>query len=123
MAKRFCCNGDLHEKPIRLNVGGKIFDVSMETIKSFQYLQSRLGDNFQSPLDETGQLFVDRCPQLFEVLLQSVRSLTRPRQRYIVERKADLLAECEFWHVCKNLCGIQKSTIPELRFVSMRFFA
>ena len=82
-----------------MNVGGKIFDISMETINSFQYLQARLGDNFQSPLDEAGQLFVDRCPQLFEVLLQSVRSLTRPRQRYILERKPDLLAECEFGRV------------------------
>jgi len=112
MAKRLRC----YEKPIRLNIGGKIFDVSMDTINSFQYLQARLGDNFQSPLDNDGQLFVDRCPQLFEVLLQSVRSLTRPRQRYILERKRDLLAECEFGRVRMNPCGIQKLTIPELRF-------
>ena len=95
MAKRLRCYRESNEKPIRLNVGGKIFDVSMETINSFQYLQARLGDNFQSSLDEAGHLFVDRCPQLFEVLLQSVRSLTRPRQRFILERKRDLLAECE----------------------------
>ena len=85
-----------NEKPIRLNVGGKIFDVGMEVINSFQYLQARLGDNYQSPFYEAGQLFVDRCPELFEVLLQSVRTLTRPRQSYILDHKRDLLAECEF---------------------------
>jgi len=116
MAKRLRCYGKSNGKPIRLNVGGKIFDVSMETINSFQYLQARLGDNFQSSLDEAGHLFVDRCPQLFEVILQSVRSLTRPRQRYILERKRDLLAECEFGSVRKNPRGIPKITIPELRF-------
>jgi len=80
----------------------------METINSFQYLQARLCDNFQSPLDEAGQLFVDRCPQLFEVLLQSVRSLTRPRQRFILERKRDLLAECEFAGVFARVSAVTK---------------
>jgi hypothetical protein len=108
MAKRLRCYGASSEKPIRLNVGGKIFDVSMETINYFQYLQARLCDNFQSPLDEAGQLFVDRCPQLFEVLLQSVRSLTRPRQRYILERKPDLLAECEFAGVFARVSAVTK---------------
>ena len=96
MAKRMRCYAVSNEKPIRLNVGGKIFDVGMEVINSFQYLQARLGDNFQSPLYKAGPLFVDRCPELFEVLLQSVRSLTRPSQRYILDHKRDLLAECEF---------------------------
>ena len=96
MAKRMRCYSVSNEKPIRLNVGGKIFDVGMEVINSFQYLQARLGDNYQSPFYEAGQLFVDRCPELFEVLLQSVRTLTRPRQSYILDHKRDLLAECEF---------------------------
>ena len=113
MAKRLRCYGSSNEKKIRLNVGGKIFDIGMETINSFEYLQARLGDSFQSPLDEDGQLFVDRCPDLFAVLLQSVRSLTRPRQRYILEHKQDLLAECKlFGSVCKDPRDIQKSHRP-----------
>lgn len=108
MAKRLRCYGSSNEKHIRLNVGGKIFDIGMETINSFQYLQARLGDNFQSPLNEDGQLFVDRCPDLFAVLLQSVRSLTRPRQRYILEHKQDLLAECEFSEVCVKTRTVYK---------------
>ena len=113
MTKRMRCYGDSNEKPIRLNVGGKIFDISMETINSFQYLQARLGDNFQSPFDEAGQLFIDRCPQLFEVLLQSVRSLTRPRQRYILEHKRDLLAECEL-RAC-SLEPVRHTTVDNSR--------
>ena len=96
MAKRLRCYIGSDEKPIRLNVGGRIFDVSLETANSFQYLKARLGDHFHSPGDELGQVFVDRCPQLFQVILQSVRTLTRPRQEYILGRKCDLLAECEF---------------------------
>ena len=99
MAKRLRVDAAPIASPIRLNVGGKVFDVTMETINAFQYLQARLGQNFRPSVDATGELFVDRCPELFEVLLQSVRSLTRPRQSYIVERKRDLLAECDFYGV------------------------
>ena len=93
------CYAAAIESPIRLNVGGKIFDMSMETINCFQYLQARLSENFRPSVDTTRELFVDRCPELFEVLLQSVRSLTRPRQQYILEHKRDLLAECDFYGV------------------------
>ena len=100
MTKRLRSNGASIETPVRLNVGGKTFDLSMDTINAFQYLQARLSENFRPPVDAaTGELFVDRCPELFEVLLQSVRSLTRPRQSYITERKRDLLAECDFYGV------------------------
>ena len=99
MAKRLRVDAVPIASAIRLNVGGKVFDVTMETINSFQYLQARLGQNFRPSVDAAGELFVDRCPELFEVLLQSVRSLTRPRQSYIMERKRDLLAECDFYGV------------------------
>ena len=99
MAKRLRSNAVSIEMPVRLNVGGRIFDVNMETINAFQYLQARLSENFRSPVGETCELFVDRCPELFQVLLQSVRSLTRPRQSYILEHKRDLLAECDFYGV------------------------
>ena len=99
MTKRLRCDAVPSENPIRLNVGGKIFDVSRETANTFQYLRECLGDNFRRTVDATGELFVDRCPELFEVILQSVRSLTRPRQSYIMEHKRDLLAECDFYGV------------------------
>ena len=84
---------------ITLNIGGRSFKVCMKTLESFHYFQSRLGKHFRSSLDDAGELFVDRCPVLFEVLLQSVRSLTRPRQLLVSERKRDLLAECDFYGV------------------------
>ena len=99
MAKRLRYDAASIESPIRLNVGGKIFDVSMEMMNSFQYLQVRLGQNFRPSVDVTGELFVDRCPNFFEVLLQRVHSLTRPRQSYIMERRRDLLSECDFYGV------------------------
>ena len=99
MVKRLRCDAVPIENPIRLNVGGRIFDVSRETINAFPYLQACLSENFRRTVDATGELFVDLCPELFEVLLQSVRSLTRPRQSYIMARKLDLLAECDFYGV------------------------
>jgi hypothetical protein len=104
MVKRLRHSDASNERPIRLNVGGRMFDVSMDTINSFQYLQARLSDNFQSSFDEAGHIFVDRCPELFEVLLQSIRSMTRPRQRYIVEWKRDLLTECKFSDMFASTC-------------------
>ena len=125
MAKRLRSNGASIENPVRLNVGGKKFDVSMDTINAFQYLQARLGENFRPPVDAaTGELFVDRCPELFDVLLQSVRTLTRPRQSYIMERKRDLLAECDFYGVSdwlpQSILGNTASVffLPEDRAIS-----
>ena len=61
MVKRFRCVDASNEILIPLNVGGQMSDVSMGIIKSFQYLQACLSDNFQSAFNEGGQGFVDRC--------------------------------------------------------------
>ena len=124
MAKRLRCDAVPIENPIRLNVGGRIFDVSRETINAFPYLQACLSENFRRTVDATGELFVDCCPELFEVLLQSVRSLTRPRQSYIMARKLDLLAECDFYGVSdwlpQSILGNTASVffLPEDRAIS-----
>ena len=124
MVKRLRCDAVPIENPIRLNVGGRIFDVSRKTINAFPYLQACLSENFRRIVDATGELFVNRCPELFEVLLQSVRPLTRPRQSYIMARKLDFLAECDFYGVSdwlpQSILGNTSSVffLPEDRAIS-----
>ncbi len=77
---------------VRLNVGGKRFDVSLQTANAFGYLRGILAWGAREP-DDDG-IFVDRDPALFEILLQCVRTFTRPPRREIDTRKAELLSEC-----------------------------
>ena len=72
-----------------------MFDIIIHTINSFQNLQARLSDNIHTLFDKAGLVFADQCTELFEVMLQSIRPLIRPRQRYIVEHKRTILAQCE----------------------------
>ncbi len=80
---------------VRLNVGGKRFDVSLPTANAFGYLRGILAWGAREP-DDDG-IFVDRDPALFEILLQCVRTFTRPPQREIDNRKDELLSECAFY--------------------------
>ena len=96
--KRRRAEGDKDE-PVKLNVGGKRFDVSLQTLNAFGYLRARLDGGFALETDECGCVFVDRDPALFEILLQSVRTLSRPPQHEVDARKQSLLAECAFYCV------------------------
>ena len=77
---------------VRLNVGGKRFDVSLQTANAFGYLRGMLAWGTQE--QDEGGIFVDRDPALFEILLQCVRTFARPPQREIDNRKDELLSEC-----------------------------
>ena len=52
MTKRAHSNAVSIEMPVRLNVGGRIFDVNVETINAFQYLQARLSENLAAAADD-----------------------------------------------------------------------
>ena len=80
---------------VRLNVCGKRFDVSLQTANAFGYLRGMLAWGTQE--QDEGGIFVDRDPALFEILLQCVRTFTRPPQREIDNRKDELLSECAFY--------------------------
>ena len=58
---------------VSLNVGGKHFDSSPDTLIQAQYFEPYLRGRLQHSADPRGRLFVDRDPELFAVLLQFLR--------------------------------------------------
>ena len=83
---------------VRLNVGGKRFDVSLQTANAFGYLRGMLAWGTREPDDDV--IFVVRDPALFEILLLCVRTSTRPPQREIDNKKRRALVR-----VCLLLRG------------------
>ena len=81
---------------VTLNVGGKLYQVSQETLAAFGYLHARMVHEQPETDDE---IFVDRDPLYFQILLQAIRTSQRPQQKYIDAHKQHLLAECEFYCV------------------------
>lgn len=81
---------------VKLNVGGKRFDISQETVAAFGYLNARIA-NEQTEADD--EIFVDRDPLYFQILLQAIRTFQRPQQKDIDSHKQHLIAECEFYCV------------------------
>ena len=93
---------------VRLNVGGKFFHTSRETLSRSGFFSSLLdfagGDN----TDADGNIFVDRSGRLFGVLLESWRTSRRPPQIMISLWKAQLLEECKYFvaeEVAKQILG------------------
>ena len=54
---------------VKLNVGGRKFHVSTQTLDLFGYMRTRLNDGLPLELDDEGHVFVDRDLSIFEVLL------------------------------------------------------
>ena len=93
---------------VSLNVGGKHFDSSPDTLIQAQYFEPYLQGRLQHSADPRGRLFVDRDPELFAVLLQFLRAQTLPPQSYIKLHHQALLEECRFFqipHLEHHLCG------------------
>ena len=70
----------------------------------------------QHSADPRGRLFIDRDPELFNVLLQFPRAQTLPPQSYVKLHRAALLEECRFFqiqHLEDYLCGY--TSIYDLR--------
>ena len=82
---------------VRLNVGGKVFQTSRETLSASGFFASLLDFDGDGDLDKEGNIFVDRDPKLFQVILNSLRTARRPNQRIINLWKHELLAECRFY--------------------------
>ena len=62
-------------KYIKINVGGKIFETTENTLKeSSLFFKGLLSGNFSYLKDENGNLFVDRSPDLFTKVLNIIRN-------------------------------------------------
>ena len=87
---------DVPRHIVRLNVGGKLFETTRETLRGSGFFASLLefggGDK-----DEAGNIFVDRNGDHVAVILECLRTSRRPPQRIISLHKRALLDECELY--------------------------
>ncbi|XP_075250362.1 BTB/POZ domain-containing protein KCTD3-like [Convolutriloba macropyga] len=106
------------QRIVRLNVGGKLFVTSAQTLSNTStdsFLSRIISEVLPSTRDETGAFFIDRCPLLFEKILAFLRT---KRIRLGGVDIDDMLNEADFYgvqplidrlKVCKKLkassCG------------------
>ena len=84
---------------VRLNVGGKHFDTTRETLQPAAFFTPWLEARFEMACDEDGRVFIDRDGHLFEIILSFLRNYQRPAQTTIDSHKNALLVECEFFQI------------------------
>ena len=75
------------ERRVRLNVGGRRFEVGEATLLRYpgSIFEVMLGGNFNVDKDENGYIFIDRSPELFEEILHFLRTgdiQTLPRSNF-----------------------------------------
>ncbi len=67
---------DEDNKFIKINVGGKIFSTTTNTLKDYSpYFQGLLSGNFSEGIkDDQGNIFIDRSPEQFDKILKLMRN-------------------------------------------------
>ena len=108
MKRRKLCNPQCRASVVRLNVGGRAFDTTRETLVGCEFFRPILDGNLGTAVDINGRIFIDRSPDLFAVVLQFLRSCQRP----LLDRvdKHALLNECNFFG-CEWLAQIIRGEI------------
>ena len=81
---------------LKLNVGGRAFHTTKDTLSLCSYFQPVLDGRLPHGTDEQGRLFIDRSPELFATILQFLRTPQRPAA---VTDKHALIHECGFFGV------------------------
>ena len=96
MKKRKLSAARPHASIVKLNVGGKAFHTTAETLSHCDYFKPVIDGRLEHGTDEHGRLFIDRSPQHFAIILQFLRTCQRPAA---VADKHALIHECEFFGV------------------------
>lgn len=92
---------------MKLNVGGKCFHVAPETLAGMSFFEPLLEGKFAAATSESGH-FIDRCGELFAIILQAHRTMQRPAQPMIDLHRMALLTECDYYgadHVAAMIRG------------------
>ena len=84
---------------IRLNVGGRCFDASPETLSSATFFEPIITGRIGHAVDENNRVFIDRSGELFAVVLQFLRCCCRPSERVLQANREELLLECDFYGI------------------------
>ena len=59
---------------MKLNVGGKLFMTTKDTLRRGSFFDSILNGNFDNRVDEKGYILIDRDPDAFEIILRFLRT-------------------------------------------------
>ena len=73
---------------IKLNVGGRSFETTADTLSACHYFRLVLEGRMPHGSDVNGRLFTDRTPELFAVLLQFLRTRQRPPESFFANKWA-----------------------------------
>ncbi|KAI1694617.1 BTB/POZ domain-containing protein [Ditylenchus destructor] len=96
---------------VRLNVGGKIFQTTKDTLARCpeSFLARLVNGELPSEKDETGALLIDRSYKHFDTILNYLRTGV---VHFVRKEKAikDLLCEVDFYNIQSLVDEIQKST-------------
>jgi len=92
-------NKKISPSTVRLNVGGKHFDTTRDTLQRAPFFAPWLEGLFEMACDEDGRIFIDRDGHLFGIILSFLRNFQRPAQITIDAHKRALLAECDFFQI------------------------
>ena len=104
MKRSSCRSGDGAAPPVkaamvRLNVGGELFATTMDTLSNAAYFNPFLSGRLPHGEDESGALFIDRCPKLFAYILQYLRTRCVPSRFELRSIKQSLRHEAVYYGV------------------------
>jgi len=100
---------------ITINVGGKLFTTTTETLYRSKYFKDISDGKTKCERDEDGYIFLDRCPKAFSHVLNFLRDDRYPfpneyefeLETYLIAFKIDTSPEIELIQ-CKQ-CKIRKT--------------
>ena len=84
---------------VRLNVGGRHFDTTRDTLSRIGFFMPWLEGRFELGCDDNGRYFIDRDGDIFALLLRFIRSAERPPRSLTELHKEALLMECDFFGI------------------------
>ncbi|KAI1697601.1 BTB/POZ domain-containing protein [Ditylenchus destructor] len=93
---------------VRLNVGGKLFQTTKDTLSQYpeSFLARMVNGDLQSEKDETGAFLIDRDPEHFRVILNYLRSPVLECNKNVLK---ELLREADFYNILPLANEIKKA--------------
>eukprot|EP00112_Aurelia_sp_Birch-Aquarium-sp1_P022347 Seg627.4 transcript_id=Seg627.4/GoldUCD/mRNA.D3Y31 product="BTB/POZ domain-containing protein KCTD6" protein_id=Seg627.4/GoldUCD/D3Y31 len=102
---------DVHfSEVIKLNVGGHIFQTSLQNMRKYpeSTLAAMFSENFDLVKGDDGAYFIDRDETLFRHILNFLRSGNGPSDRVVEASAEDLIREAEFFGLGRLVQIIKK---------------
>ncbi|KAI1707663.1 BTB/POZ domain-containing protein [Ditylenchus destructor] len=105
---------------VRLNVGGKVFQTTKDTLSRYpeSFLAGLVNSGVPSEKDETGAFLIDRDPEHFRIVLNYLRNGVLHMERNEIAK--ELLCEADFYGLHALVDEINRSVPEPMRTVTKR---